>query len=50
MSGSDEESALRLKPGTGEVDRDAGGEGGRVWGKGTERLPNNFFSRSIRST
>lgn len=48
MSGSDEESALRLKPGTGEEDRDAGGECGRVWGKGAERFPSN--SRLLSSS
>ena len=44
MSGSDEESALRLKPGSGEEDRDAGGEGGRVCGKGAARSPSNFLA------
>lgn len=48
MSGSEEVSNFRLRPGAGEAEREAGGDGGRVDGKGGGKSASIWHNRCIR--
>ena len=48
MSGSEEVSNFRLRPGTGEAEREVGGDGGKVDGKGGGKSASICYDRCMR--
>lgn len=48
MSGSEEVSNFRLRPGAGEAARETGGDGGKVGGRGGGKSVSIYDGRCIR--